>query len=63
VTEGETAPTVREGTGLREDDVYLYPAGMSAIFHAHQAALRWRRQELGLTEEEVDKAGKSISFG
>jgi cystathionine gamma-synthase len=25
--------------GLSEEDVYLYPCGMSAIFHAHQVSM------------------------
>ena len=37
--------------GLQEDDVYLYPAGMNAIYNAHRALLR-SREPL-----------KSISFG
>ncbi|MCO5549613.1 hypothetical protein L7F22_003086 [Adiantum nelumboides] len=39
-----------QGTQLSENDVYLYPTGMSAIFHAHQLAL-------GLKQE------KSVCFG
>lgn len=39
-----------QGTQLSESDVYLYPTGMSAIFHAHQLAL-------GLKSE------KSVCFG
>lgn len=42
--------------GLTEDDVWLYPCGMNAIFHAHQLAMHaWRR-----AGREV---GKSICFG
>lgn len=38
--------------GLSEEDVYLYPCGMSAIYHAHQAAML-----IG------DSAAKSVCFG
>lgn len=38
--------------GLSEDDVYLYPCGMSAIFHAHQSAMA-----VG------DDSRKSVCFG
>ncbi|KAG8929537.1 hypothetical protein FRC01_004187 [Tulasnella sp. 417] len=42
---------------VSEDDVYLYPTGMSAIWHSHQLAL-------GTAEKRVGKAaGKSICFG
>lgn len=37
--------------GLQEEDVYLYPAGMNAIYNAHRAVLRSREQH------------KSINFG
>lgn len=42
----------RNMKGLSEDDVYLYPCGMSAIFHAHQLALA-----IG------DASRKSVCFG
>lgn len=38
--------------GLSEQDVYLYPCGMSAIYHAHQAAML-----VG------DSTAKSVCFG
>ncbi|KAF1807460.1 pyridoxal phosphate-dependent transferase [Mucor lusitanicus] len=38
--------------GLSEEDVYLYPCGMSAIYHAHQAAMA-----IG------DSSAKSVCFG
>ncbi|KAK4517384.1 uncharacterized protein ATC70_000719 [Mucor velutinosus] len=38
--------------GLSEEDVYLYPCGMSAIYHAHQAAML-----IG------DSTAKSVCFG
>ena len=41
---------------LSEDDVYLWPTGMSAIFHAHQLLLRRCR-------DQGRQPGKSICFG
>ncbi|GAA5981766.1 hypothetical protein JCM10908_004601 [Rhodotorula pacifica] len=42
--------------GLTEDDVWLYPCGMNAIFHAHQLAMHaWQR--------EGQEVGKSVCFG
>jgi cystathionine gamma-synthase len=42
--------------GLTEDDVWLYPCGMNAIFHAHQLAMHaWQR--------EGRQVGKSVCFG
>lgn len=42
---------------VSEDDVYLYPTGMSAIWHSHQLAI-------GSAEKRFGKAaGKSICFG
>lgn len=52
----DVGPTAREGTNLSEDDVFLYPSGMSSIFHAHQVALRWR-------QGSVEGVGKSVCFG
>lgn len=54
---------------LSEDDVFLYPSGMSSIFHAHQAAMRWRRKELagstegGNEEDETVDVGHAVCFG
>ncbi|GAA5821520.1 hypothetical protein JCM3770_001061 [Rhodotorula araucariae] len=42
--------------GLTEDDVWLYPCGMNAIFHAHQLAMDARRRQ-GM------EIGKSVCFG
>lgn len=56
---GETG---RTGTGVTEDDVYLYPCGMSAIFHAHHLAMRAAPQ-LVLSSSQRRKAGKSVCFG
>lgn len=41
---------------LTEDEVYLYPTGMSAIWHSHQLAMHWKNQR-----QEV--VGKSVCFG
>ncbi|KAJ9128226.1 hypothetical protein QFC24_000518 [Naganishia onofrii] len=41
---------------LTEDEVYLYPTGMSAIWHSHQLAMYWK------TKKQVP-VGKSICFG
>jgi cystathionine gamma-synthase len=41
---------------VREEDVYLYPTGMSAIWHAHDIVRRARRAE-GKAE------GKSVCYG
>ncbi|KAJ5692085.1 hypothetical protein N7462_001508 [Penicillium macrosclerotiorum] len=38
----ETASSEGRVSGISEDDVYLYPAGMSAIFNAHQTLLHAR---------------------
>ncbi|KAE8150557.1 pyridoxal phosphate-dependent transferase [Aspergillus avenaceus] len=46
-----TTSDVRGVTGLSDDDVYLYPCGMNAIFNAHRMLLQSRGQL------------KSISFG
>ncbi|CAO1635797.1 unnamed protein product [Parajaminaea phylloscopi] len=54
----EVGPTARSGTELSEDDVFLHPTGMSAIFRAHQTALRWRRETAGAAA-----LGKSVCFG
>lgn len=56
--EYEVGDSAREGTSLNEDYVYLFPTGMSSIFHAHQTALRWRR---GIAGE--GSVGKSVCFG
>ncbi|KAI7853534.1 pyridoxal phosphate-dependent transferase [Circinella umbellata] len=42
----------RNITGLSEEDVYLYPCGMSAIFHAHRIVM-----------SVLDPSKKSICFG
>jgi cystathionine gamma-synthase len=41
---------------VTEDDVYLYPTGMSAIWHAHQISCVLR-------ERQGQKGGKSVCFG
>ena len=47
----KTGPPLRQVQGFSEDDVYLYPTGMSAIFNTHRILLG-SREEL-----------KSICFG
>ncbi|KAI5477634.1 cystathionine gamma-synthase [Pseudohyphozyma bogoriensis] len=42
--------------GLTEGDVWLYPCGMSAIFHAHQLAM-------GVRKSQGKELGKSVCFG
>ena len=49
--------STRGVTGLTEEDVYLYPTGMSAIFHAFMTVLR--AAELS----GVEVVGKSVCFG
>lgn len=58
----QVGETGRTGTGVTEDDVFLFPCGMSAIFHAHQLAMRAAPKLVtsGSTSREV---GKSICFG
>ncbi|PWN42585.1 PLP-dependent transferase [Ceraceosorus guamensis] len=61
-----TADTLRTGTNLDEKDVFLLPSGMSAIFHAHQTALRWKRAQMtGQTTGEASPTnlGRSVCFG
>lgn len=55
----DVARGVAEGSGKKAvtpDDVYLYPGGMSAIWHAHNIARKVRRST-------GEKEGKSISYG
>lgn len=52
----ENEESTRGVASLTEDDVWLYPGGMSAIFHAHQLAMGAR----AATGQEV---GKSVCFG
>lgn len=49
-TNSELKPSTR-GDGVTEDDVYLYPTGMAAIWNAHQ------------TISAVRPAAKSVAFG
>jgi cystathionine gamma-synthase len=49
-TNSELRPSTR-GSGVTEDDVYLYPTGMAAIWNAHQ------------TISAVRPAAKSVAFG
>ncbi|KAE8187210.1 hypothetical protein A4X06_0g7056 [Tilletia controversa] len=59
VQEEGKGETTRKGTGVGEEDVFLFPTGMSAIFTAHQVAMEERRRR-GPDERVV---GKSICFG
>ncbi|GAA5916585.1 hypothetical protein JCM6882_002551 [Rhodosporidiobolus microsporus] len=54
--EGAREESTRGVDGLTEDDVWLYPCGMNAIFHAHQVAMEARRRGGG-------EVGKSVCFG
>ncbi|GAA6027299.1 hypothetical protein JCM8097_002571 [Rhodosporidiobolus ruineniae] len=54
--EGQEQESTRGVQGLTEDDVWLYPCGMNAIFHAHQLAMESKRKE----GKEI---GKSVCFG
>ncbi|KZS87275.1 PLP-dependent transferase [Sistotremastrum niveocremeum HHB9708] len=47
----QTGPSVRGIENVSEDDVFLYPSGMSAIWNAHQLAL------------SVMPSAKSVCFG
>lgn len=49
-TNSELKPSTR-GHGITEDDVYLYPTGMAAIWNAHQTIFA------------VRPAAKSVAFG
>lgn len=50
--------SVRQGTKVTEDDVFLFPTGMSAIWHAHQLAMLARTNLSG-----ADSVGISVCFG
>lgn len=52
----ENEESTRGVASLTEEDVWLYPGGMSAIFHAHQLAM-------GAKASEGKEVGKSICFG
>jgi cystathionine gamma-synthase len=41
---GQDAARTRPVTGFSENDVYLYPTGMSSIFNAHRNLLRAKGQ-------------------
>ncbi|SJX64314.1 probable STR2-Cystathionine gamma-synthase [Sporisorium reilianum f. sp. reilianum] len=58
----QVGETGRTGTGVTEDDVFLFPCGMSAIFHAHQLAMR-AAPLLSRSPTTVREVGKSICFG
>lgn len=48
--------STRGVVGLTEKDVWLYPCGMSAIWHAHQLVM-------GAKERQGMEVGKSVCFG
>ncbi|KAG8958331.1 hypothetical protein FRC03_009225 [Tulasnella sp. 419] len=54
-----TLPVAKESwrgvKNVGESDVWLYPTGMSAIWHAHQLAMQWKAKE--------GEVGKSVCFG
>lgn len=52
----QNTPSSRGVSNLSEDDVYLYPTGMSAIFHAHMTVLR-------TAARQSTPIGKSVCFG
>lgn len=58
-------PSSRGVKGLTEEDVYLYPGGMSAIFHAFQTVLATEKEKQGKGKARggEDHIGKSICFG
>ena len=60
MTRGRQESTFEESSrgveGLTEADVWLYPCGMSSIYHAHQLVRGVRKYEGG-------KEGKSVCFG
>ncbi|KAJ9474266.1 Cystathionine gamma-synthase [Pseudozyma hubeiensis] len=57
----QVGETGRTGTGVTEDDVFLFPCGMSAIFHAHQLAMRAAPQLN--SDPQPRQVGKSVCFG
>lgn len=56
IGDAQAEGSTRGVNGLTEDNVWLYPGGMSAIFHSHQIAM-------GVREEEGGEVGKSVCFG
>lgn len=60
----QVGETGRTGTGVTEDDVFLFPCGMSAIFHAHQLAMRAAPKLVRASAETKQRhVGKSVCFG
>jgi cystathionine gamma-synthase len=55
-TNEDLQPSDRGVSGLTEDDVYLYPGGMSAIFHSFMTILH-------ATKKSSKALGKSVCFG
>ncbi|KAL8817363.1 MAG: hypothetical protein Q9223_003783 [Gallowayella weberi] len=63
-----TADGVYSGTGVRqvagfsEDDVYLYPSGMSSIFNAHRVMLASRAEDLDDLEHRCKQGEKYLAL-
>ncbi|KAM0787655.1 hypothetical protein ACM66B_003719 [Microbotryomycetes sp. NB124-2] len=56
MSEAKGKESTRGVSSLTEDDVWLYPGGMSAIFHAHQLVMNARARA-------GKPVGKSVCFG
>ena len=59
-------PSTRGVNGLSEDDVFLYPGGMSAIFHAFMTILKVKEMDFakkGGKHRRMPVLGKSVCFG
>ncbi|PWY96893.1 PLP-dependent transferase, partial [Testicularia cyperi] len=66
VPRDEVGESGRKDTGITENDVYLYPCGMSAIFHAHQLAMLARQRQhfkASTVASHEHVVGKSVCFG
>lgn len=64
-----TVPTVPRPSKVTNSDVFLYPSGMSSIYHVHQLLLNWRAGEttiLGfsyeLTIKMMETYGPELHF-
>lgn len=62
--------TMRQVEGFSEDDVYLFPTGMSSIFNSHQALMQARQPEKSImwgfpyidTLKILEKFGPGVAF-
>jgi Cystathionine beta-lyases/cystathionine gamma-synthases len=43
-----TVPTLPRPNNVTNSDVFLYPSGMSSIYHVHQLLLKWRAGETAI---------------